>query len=189
MRTRDPDALQCIWTRTNEWCYTSVRRYCNDESVALSAAIKTFEKILGRFEQYELKGSFFGFCRTICVREVIDQCRHKSRGDISYDEIEELGSAEIDPSGRIGENEILKGLQPCWNELTNSEQQVLELRYLTEHPVGSGEYGMLPADVAEIMGITQTHVNKIACVARQKLLTCLKKHGFGHIDDFLASFG
>lgn len=189
LRARDPDALLCLWTKINEWCYTAVRRYCDDESVALSAAIKAFERILERFEQYQERGSFFGFCRIICVREVLEQCRYKHRNDGSLDDIEELGTDETDPATLVSENAIWQGLQSCWSNLDVTEQRVLELRYLIEHPVGSGEHGMRPAEVAKVMGKTKTHVGKIAFVARKKLLACLKECGFKDVNEFLAIFG
>lgn len=189
LRARDPDAILCLWTKINEWCYTAVRRYCDDESVALSAAIKAFERILTRFEQYQERGSFFGFCRIICVREVLEQCRYKHRNDGSLDDMEELGAGELDPAVIASENTILQGLHECWSELNATEQDVLKLRYLEEHPVGSGNHGMSPAEVANVVGKTKSHVNKIACDARKKLLACLKRHGFEDIDEFLAVFG
>lgn len=89
LRDRDTDALVCIWEKINSWCYTAVKKYCGDENVAMSSAMKAFEKLLERYEQYQLKGSFLGFCRMICVNEVLTQCkrRNKLRDDVNYDDL------------------------------------------------------------------------------------------------------
>lgn len=190
LRARNPDALACIWTKVNQWCYTAVKRYCDDENIAIVAAMASFEKILQRYEQYKLQGAFYSWCRVICVHDVLDKCkrRNKLRDQIDYDALEEPGSDELDPARTVDDDISLEGLQPCLDELKANERQVIDLLYLTKRSSDEEEYGMDPSEVAITMKITQNHTNIIAWRARKKLLLCLKRRGFNNLNDFLAKF-
>lgn len=88
----------------------------------------------------------------------------------------------------VDDNDIINGLQPCLNELSKRERTIIELLYLTEHPIGSKEFGMSAGEVAERLDISRNQVNVRASDARNKLLRCLERQGFNRINDFLAKF-
>jgi len=169
LKQDDPQAIHDLWKSLFMYGTIAESRYCPTDEVGRDAAVEAYRRIMTRgIYQFRYEGSFLGFCRVIVIHELLRLLRKRGRQLQTEELIEDL-HGEIDKRLPTDPRQVRERLQPCLDQLTPREREVIDLRYFKDHD---------PAATADLLGITRNYVNVIAHRARLKLQDCLKDQGY-----------
>lgn len=176
LKQGDEEATHELWVLLWTYGLNLARRYCNGdemraEDVAHEAAKEAFMRIITRgIFQFKFGGSFKGYCRRIVVNEIYRLLKRNAKRH------EEVPEDLPDTRRSVNQPEIRELLEPCLDQLTARQRDVIECLYFLE---------LTPAEAAEKLGIARNNVDVIAYRARKKLKQCMEGRGFGSSSDVL----
>lgn len=169
LKQADEQALQEIWEKLFTWSATLAIRYGQDEDSGRDAAVHAYRRIMRHVDKFAFRGSFLGWCRQITVNEVKRRLPATPRFEQPLDDTiaEQLGA--LDPEPQLDEATLRTRLQPCLDQLSLVERQVIELFYFQ---------GLTPQAIADQLGKLRNYVNQLAFRARASLRNCLESRGY-----------
>lgn len=176
LKQEDRQATHDLWVLMYTYGINIARRYCDGdemraEDVGHEGAQKAFMRLKTRgVFQFRFGGSFQGYCRRIAANEVK---RVLTRSPKPTVELPEQLAAK---PGSRNASEIQLLLQPCLDQLSSRESEVIKELYFQE---------LTPAEAAEKLGIARNNVDVIAYRVRKKLKRCMQGRGFANSSDVL----
>lgn len=177
LKQNDEAAITDLWQQLFVWAETLAQRKGQGADVGRDGAVAAYRRIMQRgIYQYSFQGPFLGFCRRIVVNEVYRRMTPEPTLTNIDDPTLTLPSV-TDTEPKAEPATVFARLQPCLDALKSRERELLTLLYFDEKA---------PQLVAEMVGISRTHVNVIACRVRTKLKDCLSELGYASSADLLS---
>lgn len=176
LKQEDKQATHDLWVLMYTYGINIARRYCagdemRAEDVGHEGAQKAFMRLKTRgLFQFRFGGSFQGYCRRIAANEVKRVLGRSQKPTVELPE-----QLRAKPSSRNAP-EIRLLLQPCLDQLSSRENEVIKALYFQE---------LTPAEAAEKLGVTRNNVDVIAYRVRKKLKRCMQGRGFANSSDVL----
>lgn len=181
LKQEEPQATAELWRLLFTYGENIARRPCRGDEmwaqdVGCEAALRAFMRIKKRgLYQFNFRGPFRGYCRTIVVREVNRLVKQQLKRQ-THPLPPVLPDGSI-PSTRK-QQEIMIALQPCLEQLSFREKEVIDRLYLQQE--------MRPQEAADDLGIRRDNVDSAASRGRRKLKKCMKGRGFENSGDVLS---
>jgi RNA polymerase sigma factor (sigma-70 family) len=177
IKLEDTRCITDLWRLLFTWALAITKRYNVEEDLGRDGAVAAFWRIKERgVYQYRFQGPFLGFCRRILVNEV-HRLMHPSPAMVDVDD-PQLNLPTPPPPEQTADAQIIQArLQPCMEQLSARESEILSLLYMRD---------MTPQGVADQLSIARNHANVIAFRARSKLRDCLEQRGYASSEDLLS---
>jgi len=166
LKQDDPQAVLDLWT-----LLLAYGRALDPDDPGRDAAVQAYWRIKTRgLTQFRFECSFRGYCRRIVTNEVYR--RHKKQPPLL--ELDEELAGEPDPDPPVDVARLRARLQPCLDQLSAREREIVNLRYSQDQN---------PEEIAARLGISRNNVNVIAHRAHGKLRRCLEGRGYRTADE------
>lgn len=182
LKQNDPQALQDLWEMVYIDAINASRTRGQNENVADIAASAAYMRIWQRgIHQFNFKGRFPHYCRTIVVREVLRHLKKRPPSETNIDDVVHKIVAQDNLEANVISAEISTEIQEiltkCLEALSQRLRDIIDKLYFE---------GASPAKVAEELKLSRTNVNVLAYRARQNLKSCMEMNGHETTEDVFA---